>query len=247
MITPKLEDWILCGKAEYKQWTHGGSGVGTIPVPTKSYIVLVDLIWHPFNDFLQEILLNNPGTANFFNNIASCKQLQLRDASKNVNFTFRDYIEFHAFTDAGLLTPTEIMPAQKSPYQIHCFHKFTESVRIDIIHVPANTFWQNGDFVAMDDQSNEDQKPNGYGTASFAGDTVLRSWLLDAGNKIVDPAGFIRNPNIPAGTRKSEQFHADYVTGASQSFLSDATGRPNNYSYPLITFGYVEIKNPSND
>jgi len=50
MLTPELERLIREGKAEYKTYTIGGSGVGTIPVDAQKRIVITDFIWHPFSD-----------------------------------------------------------------------------------------------------------------------------------------------------------------------------------------------------
>lgn len=55
MLPSGLEAWIQKGKAQYKTFVLGGSGVGTIPIPTSKFIIITDFDYFPFID--------NPGHA----------------------------------------------------------------------------------------------------------------------------------------------------------------------------------------
>lgn len=47
MLYRGLEELIQKGKAQYKTFTFGGSGVATIPVPNNTFIIIVDFdYWH---------------------------------------------------------------------------------------------------------------------------------------------------------------------------------------------------------
>lgn len=50
MLTPYLEQLIQDGKAEYREYAIGGSGVGTIPVQTNQEVIITDFVWNPFTD-----------------------------------------------------------------------------------------------------------------------------------------------------------------------------------------------------
>lgn len=63
MLTPYLEQLIHEGKAEYKEFAIGGSGVGTIPVQTSEKVVIIDFTWNPFCD---QFLLAETYTFNYF-------------------------------------------------------------------------------------------------------------------------------------------------------------------------------------
>lgn len=50
MITPKIEEMITAGQAEYRTYVVGASGTGNIPVPDNSFIIITDFDYWYFVD-----------------------------------------------------------------------------------------------------------------------------------------------------------------------------------------------------
>lgn len=62
MLSQELEKLIRDGKARYKSYAVGGSGVGTIPVQANEKIVITDFTWFPFCD----VDISSVGTLEYF-------------------------------------------------------------------------------------------------------------------------------------------------------------------------------------
>ena len=228
MLTPELERLILKGKAEYIQFNVGVGGVTTITVPEKCYIVITDIIWTPFLDV--EFFSSEESQVLFEQR--AVKQLQLRSLNKNVNWIFRDSMLI--VQDAtGDNRSVKLDP----PTQYHCFHKFTEDVRVDIVVLPGTFNWTVDSFAVMPDGSGEEEQPNGYGTVTGGGVSTVQKVTLNPGGTAYYPPGFSRLGLQPAG-RDTDQFHTDYQPGFE---LQNPVTLGTNQSYPIITFGYVQI------
>ena len=115
MITKQLEEWIAQGKAYYTTHTHGYSGIGVIPVPSQSYIIITDIEWFPFADVDAEE--EDPTIQDFLDR--SIHQLELVSRKSSNSFIFRDTAAVTTDDNGDFTAINFGDPVQKDVYLVH--------------------------------------------------------------------------------------------------------------------------------
>lgn len=180
MITPGLEKLILSGYAEYRTYSFGASGVGTIPINENSeYMVVTDFIWNPFHD------LAIGGASNDSRTIHT---LRLYNGKKACHWNFRDTF----IPNSGFFNPAN---------QIKCYYLSKQDIAVNIFNFSA---FKVGDFnyALVNLETEEIPAPYAYGNQ-----LATLSVSSQAGARI-NCLGLERNPNeTPAsGAQRNEFF-----------------------------------------
>lgn len=94
MITPKLEELLLCGKAFFKTFVAGGDK-HTLTFGNDRYIIITDITYFPMN-------IPTSGTANHNTQVSIYGERQYN------NFIFRNFLNEPASRVTGICSPTTI-------------------------------------------------------------------------------------------------------------------------------------------
>jgi len=101
MITPKLEEAILRGKASFRIINHAFGNFGAFPMPDNSTVIVTHVKWYPFfNPLLDEERLPTLKWKEFF----QYNEYQLKiDGQKSQNFMiFRNELDFEWTTPQSI-------------------------------------------------------------------------------------------------------------------------------------------------
>lgn len=219
MLTTGLESWIQKGKAEFKTFCFGGSGVGTIPIPKNKFIIITDFDYFYFSDFV-----DFPDTLS-----RTVFQVQFRSQKSTNHFIIRnDVIPIGNPPDIALLA---IGYFKKDTYMVH-----EGNVQLDIVNVPDTETWVTT-YSTLPSVSNEAPQPVGYGVLA-AGQPATRRIDFSATENYL-PLTKLRD-DIPAGNFYREQFKVD-VNAANKLNPVNADPTIGNYSYPIMNISYVEF------
>lgn len=233
-ITTLLEELVLSGRANWRTYCTGGSGVASIPMSGNSkYMVVTGFIWNPFND--SDVVGQNEIFRLINKNIHT---LMLDNGKKKFFWDFRD--SFFKNTTPDLAVQDNIPNfAPPTFYPAYVTSKNEIKINIRKFSDPNQTLW-NSDTIPL--STEEDPSPNGYG-----GQAQIRS--IDTSNGVsISEMGLFRDPNslLPNLDRQKNEFVDDLSALALDSNLlnSPATlgdGRINSFSFPIITFYVVDI------
>ena len=235
MITPELEKLILTGNATYKTYAMGGSAVGCLPISNSAeYIVITDFIWTPFNDddITQD---DSPDRLTRW----MIHTMKLYNSKLKSYYNFRD-----SFQTNNRLNQVGNTPSFTHPHQYTSFFVSKEDIHISIFKFAPviNGTVFNNDFLPL--SSNEQPPPNGY-----AGERVTRSINTLSGANISNE-GLKNDPGslAPNGRNRNEFFDdVDVLAGTTLLPPDVWTNNGGMFSFPIVTFGYVEInKTPGN-
>jgi hypothetical protein len=229
MITPILERLILEGKAVFKTHNHGASGVGTIPNPNGSTIIVTDIIYSPFIDTNQI----NVSINEVFAQSAVLHTLKLQAKQKIANWTFKDSFKINVNADGEYFTTPE------PPTVLNTFFVATDDIQINIkAFKTASQFETVIDFVP--DETNEIKYPLGYGVTQD-----LKKLL--AVKIFREQDAFSNFVNIsPLGNRYPSYFNGlqnekhDFTANNNLN-LNEVVPNTGYNTFPIITFQYVEL------
>lgn len=219
MLTRGLEEWIQKGKAEFKTFVFGGSGVGTIPVAANKFIIICDFVYFPFIDF------DNP--VNSDNIIEhSTYQLQFRSRKSTNHFIIRN----------GALVGKDspvFMFSLLGSMKFDTYLVEEGDVQIDIVRVPPVSGWTTN-YSPLPSKSNEAPQPVGYG---IGGQPAVREIDFSPTETYL-PLTHLRDDLLSNFYR--EQFKVN-VNAANK--LNDIVpgNQVENYGYPIVNVSYVEF------
>lgn len=236
MITTFLEEKIISGQAVYKTKCIGGSGVGTIQLAKFQYLVIVDLLWCPFND--QDIASNGALLAE----LQTVHTLRFRSQKREVCYNFRD--SFQVVGDPNVEGSFSLY--FNPPTTINTYIACTEDVQIDIFKFSDIKNWTATDFTAVPlSPTNEPRSVNGYGLVP-----ALRGFSTTPG-AVISSMGNVRDPKSQLGgiplsdfPRFREDFIDDIRAGTA---LDLPTTAGHQHSFPLVTIGYVVVNKQSTE
>lgn len=212
MLTTGLEAWIQKGKAEFKTFVVGGSGVGTIPVPKNKFIIIIGFDFFPFIDGLGvgQVL---PNIYQFsFNSKKSKNHFVYRNGLGNAP-NFVQEILFGAW--------------QKDVYLVH-----EDNVHIDIVKFPPASTWATT-YSPLPAVSQERPTPVEYGQLANGQPAVRK--IIFSPTESYEPLTDLRD-DIVKSPGYREQFRVD-VNDANK--LNDITD--SDYSFPILDISYVEF------
>jgi hypothetical protein len=227
MITPKLEELILCGKAFFKTAVVGGSKT-TINIKEDRFIIIIDISYLGYQNpsplrqqwnFDQNIQLSIYGERGFNHYIFKNKGLNNVPIWDPDNDTFRD----QSYT------------TQAPPQQINCYILHTTQVGFSFISQgdlnPSTTL----SIAGFDNPAFE--PPLDYGKEGMLGavnvDVLITPNTLD--NFVVN-----RNAGLPIGSNATQQIQ----------FPADASTKPlvnENIAFPIANINYIEILGQPNN
>jgi hypothetical protein len=230
MIPPYLEKLIWEGKANYKSYAIGSSGVAVIPFPKGARALIVyEFTWFPFCD---EVIDQNVTEANLVLALSKLVHtLTLWNGKQKAIYNFRDTFALNNNINAtNYRTPNFCAPTIQP-----CYYSSKEDIRVNIFNFPReglNTI--NYDVIPATTQ--EQPSPNGYG-----GQPAVRSVFLPSGQYIplgrtADPGAIPIPPGFFPGQRERYEYFGDID---ADTVLIRPNGR--GYSYPLVNFNCVEI------
>lgn len=236
MIPTELEKLILAGKAKFKTYAMGGSGVGTIEMNASSkIIVVIGFDWNPFDDgdVTNQV---DPLTASAFMH----HTMRLNNGADRFHWNFRD-------SWAALPVPfnlaTRLMPFFGQPHHYPAYVVSKQSIIVDIWKFgdPQNTNWSES---TPPTSTGEEDVPQGYGL-----DRVNRR-IVSSNQAIINNMGIKRDPSATAGggnrvrNEMFDEIHPEFQLFGDQTKVI-SPGAPDGFkhvfAYPLVNFYYVEV------
>lgn len=228
MITPKLEQLILCGKAFFKTAVIGGSKT-TIDIDNDRFIIITDITYLPYG---------NPATTL---NLTADVNTQLsiygeRGFNHYIFANARSYGVTYFNSDPGTMTREESsnkMPL--SPQKIDCYILHTTQVGFSFILAPQTVGVTSG-IAAYNNPGYA--PPLDYGIEGMTGALNVDTGITPSGgmlNQVVKRAG-----GLGVGSDVSEQIqYSATVINTPQT--------ANNSQFPIANINYIEILGQPND
>jgi len=220
MITPFLENQILCGNAVFKTFTAGGSYKSVLNVSEGCFIIITDLTYFP----------RVPPTMDLSDyQKFALTQLLIASSSRNDNFLFRNSVSSHYTAN---LTRVQVLPGETTKIDCYLLHSsdvifaFTDCADVTLTS-PALTPAKGSGL----------HPPLEYGKQSLPGSLAVplggtftalsQAWAINFAGVGVDITGL---PNVRRfnGLRFPSQGMAGNVG--------------LQYTTPLCHINYVEIK-----
>jgi len=225
MLTRGLEEAIQKGIAVYRTFVFGGSGVSTIPCPTKKFIIITDFTYFPFVDFTP----NNEPEELFRRSVF---QLEFRSEKSQNHYIIRNGLLLGK--DSPFFGFAGLSPIKFDTYLVH-----QDNVQIDIVNVPSTEGWATT-YAKLPPISQESPQPMGYGQTP-GGEDAVRKIVFSAGEEYL-PLTHLRDDIVSASAK--EQFKVN--VNATNKLNDVSKTLQGNYGYPIVNIGYVEFsRNPN--
>jgi len=223
MITPKLEQLIWEGKANFKMFNLGGSGVGTIPLDPSTFAVITDIYCYGFDNFGEDLEEKDKLLVH---------TLHLESKTGRDSITFRSNGGFYDLGGA----PGENIQIHDGFFHFQTYFVHQEQIRVDIASIQNPEIWVQVT-AATDILANNKPAPLQYDNSV---NTIQQIDLQGAGIQEYVPIGRrTKGAALPPDYR--EQFTADIRT-ATRIKGANQTEREQVYSYPLVNVAYIVIK-----
>lgn len=219
MITPKLEELILCGKAFFKTFVAGGDK-HTLTFGNDRFIIITDITYFPMNAISYDGALNKN------------TQVAIYGERGYNHFIFRNY---NLAQDNGLTSAP--INDFASPTTIHTYLLHDQQVGFSFCNAP---FFQNVSVGLANTNNPGYQPPIDWGIDGQPGalPTILTA---DAFGTTPIQNNFTTRPT--SGTNESQQLFFPF--DAANQF--DAPSWVNNYEYPLLHVNYIEVIGSANN
>lgn len=250
MITPKLEELILCGQAEYKTFGCQFSSNYKLKIPDGCVVVVTDIIW---NNFLQTPAQTDPSLKDWSE--YNAVQIRFSDTNKKMNhlhirnsmkiYTSANYV-FNAQADkvggGAFQNGAIVMPDAPRQYDVYFVHKKLLEINV-IMHEVARQFVFS--FNQIVDAPGQLLKPpiDSGGLPGAALNTVTYARNNATGTDICEnyPQGLQFTPApAPSSVASNEFIQLNHQRYQMQN---PSTLSLQNNSSPLFTVGYVMIRN----
>lgn len=226
MITPKLEELILCGKAFFKTAVIGGSKT-TIDIDNDRFIIITDITYLPYQNTTAPI---EQGTANY--------NMQLSIYGERgfnhylfANTRLQSSTYFNS-VDNETLDRQQIMPM--NPQSINCYLLHTTQVGFSFIS--SYDYFPNSTIGVAPYNNPGYPPPLDYGIDGMVGAIPVNTDVqINFTNQVVNRVG-----GIGIGTAVSQQIQI-----AAEFFT-----RPvvlNNRLFPIANINYIEILGQPNN
>lgn len=217
MITPKLEELLLCGKAFFKTFVAGGDK-HTLNFGNDRFIIITDITYFPMN-------IPTSGTAN------QNTQVSIYGERAYNNFIFRNY-------NIAQIAPEGFQPINDftSPTTIHTFLVHDQQVGFSFCNAP---FFQNLSLGVANGNNPGFPPPLDFGIDGQPGATATILTMDTPGVNIIQENLTTR---AVGGVVESQQLLFPFE--ASSRFGNDIN---NSQEYPLLHVNYVEILGSSNN
>lgn len=219
MVTPRLEDWILCGKAFFKTFVAGGDK-HTLTFGNDRFIIITDITYFPMN------ITTARGETQFQNHNT---QVAIYGERGYNHYIFRNY------NDARNNTLDFCGPTTINTYLLH-----EQQVGFSFCNAP----YFDNQFTGIADTEN----PGYTGPIDFGIDgqpiTTNVTLTMDTITAPIIQNNFVTR--AAAGSNESQQLRFPYGPGSSFG-LGPASGFKDKYEYPLLLVNYVEVLGQANN
>lgn len=219
MVTPRLEDWILCGKAFFKTFVAGGDK-HTLTFGNDRFIIITDITYFPMN------ITTARGQTQFQNHNT---QVAIYGERGYNHYIFRNY------NDARNNSLDFCGPITINTYLLH-----EQQVGFSFCNAP----YFDNQFTGTADTFNPGYTgPIDFGIDGQPGTTPV-TLTMDTGTGPAIQNNFVTRP--AAGSNESQQLRFPFSSGSSFG-LGPASGFKDKYEYPLLLVNYVEVIGSANN
>lgn len=222
MLTPQLEQWILCGKAFFKTFVAGGDK-HTLNIGNDRFIIITDITYFPMN-----IATQRPGEEPITYQNHNTQVAIYGERGYN-HYIFRNYNDARQ-NQLDFCGPTTI-----NTYILH-----DQQVGFSFCNAP----YFNNQFLGIADTYN----PGYTGPIDFGIDgqpaTTNVTLTMDAQGVAPIQNNFTTRP--AAGSNESQQLRFPFDI-ANSFGNGPASGYKDKYEYPLLLVNYVEVIGSSNN
>ena len=226
MLTPRLEDWILCGKAFFKTFVAGGDK-HTLNIGNDRFIIITDITYFPMNITTTQPSIGKPTEyANHNTQVAIYGERG-----------YNHYI-FRNFNDARNNSLDFSGPITINTYLMH-----EQQVGFSFCNAP----FFNNQFTGTADTENPGySSPIDYGIDGQPS-TENVTLTMDAIGSTPIQNNFVTRP--AAGSNESQQlrFPYDISNSFGLNLIAPNTGFNNRYEYPILLVNYVEVLGQANN
>lgn len=218
MVTPRLEDWILCGKAFFKTFVAGGDK-HTLNIGNDRFIIITDITYFPMNITTAE---NNKLYQNHNTQVAIYGERGYN------HYIFRNYNDARNTLDFC------------GPITINTYLLHEQQVGFSFCNAPYYNNQSTG--------TANTENPGYTGPIDFGIDgqplTTNVTLTMDTVTTPVIQNNFVTRP--AAGSNESQQLRFPFGSGSSFG-LGPASGFKDKYEYPLLLVNYVEVLGQANN
>lgn len=217
MVTPKLEELILCGKAFFKTFVAGGTK-HTLTFGNDRFIIITDITYFAMN------VLDNEGVANHNTQVAIYGERGYNHfIFRNYNNTNVNNANVHGFS---------------SPTTIHTYLLHEQQVGFSFGNAP---FFQNVNNGLANVNNPGYANPLEYGIDGQPQSTVILTMDSYSGTTSIQN-NLVTRP--AAGSNESQQLFFSYDD--TTSFTSNMA-TSDQFEYPLLHVNYVEVLGSANN
>lgn len=233
MISSNLSTLIHEGKAKYNTFCIGTTGSSRLPVPDNCYVVITDFHYSHFvdRDALDETFDIQKALKNVVHH------LRFKSQSESYIYNIRSAFNMQSYEGIDFLMPVGAPEIRHDTYQVH-----TTDVHIDIWRLQDLANWILS-IGKLANKTAEPAGPQGYGTVNSAPNQNVVKQTDISGSGIAEYVPYGEKQDVTLNPGWREQFFSDInnQTLLYPPAIDDADG---NYTYPLITIGYVLVKQP---
>ncbi|MEI8136120.1 MAG: hypothetical protein WCH21_02230 [Bacteroidota bacterium] len=234
MITQNLVDLINSGKAQFRNWTTGGTASSRIPVPKNNYIVITDFTYHHFAGRFLNNTTDEEIIKNAFDNCVN--NLRFNSFGQDYAYTIRSGFNI----TRPIVGNSVVINFPNGDTKYDCYQVHKTDVHVDLWRFPNLDTWVlNGGNLS--DKTSEGRAPYGYGTAPMNPPAFPVQRSIDFLGATFVPYG--ENQGIPLPANWRETFHSDinFNTILFPPAINDVDGQ---FTYPLINISYVLVNMP---
>jgi len=226
MITPKLEELILTGRAFFKTFVAGGDK-HTLTFGNDRFIIITDITYFPMN------MTTGDGVTNYDN---PNTQVAIYGERGYNHYIFRNYNISHT----TLAPDNQRVKDFCGPVTINTYLLHDQQVGFSFCNAP---FFDNS-FIGQADGANPGYTPPiDFGIDGLNPENVLLTMDAQGGTFIQN--NFVTRP--AAGNVESQQMLFPFDKGNRFSNIGGGTNFNQNYEYPILLVNYVEIIGSSNN
>lgn len=221
MITPKLEELILCGKAFFKTFVAGGDK-HTLNIGDNRFIIITDITYFPMN------MTTGIGLPQFQNHNT---QVAIYGERGYNHYIFRNYNNDRSTINKGV---NHCGPTTINTYFLH-----EKQVGFSFCNAP---YFINQSMVTADTENPGYPRPIDWGIDGQTNDIVTGT--MDDATAVMQNDFVVR----PApGNSESTQLRFPFNKAYSFGQFNVNSGFNQQYEYPILLVNYVEVIGSANN
>lgn len=235
MITDKLQNLILSGKAIYNTVTVGGGQKFVLNVKKNRFIIIHNIIYMGASKIN---LLNNDLTQlNKLNDIGNT-QLKIFSSKSQNQFMFRDFYDISQYTNEAGEISFAVTPKGITNIDTYLIHDTDISFTLSNCGQSASILNANSPADAP-----AQPQPNDYGSDGQTGITIPTRQISTSALGIVKKQTLIGGNAFIQGGGNTEELQFTFPV----DLTTDYTQLDSVTSYPIVNVQFVEIKGVPNN